>query len=245
MVVTLRRARGAFAERAIARGHNPVFPPSARATRRRFGQRIPMSDLAATAPVALLVMAMFVGASLLALFAAPGMIERGVFRPYWLLRRNQWATLVTSAFLHADIGHLFFNGFTFWAFGFSLERTIGSAQFALLYAFGLLASALGTWVAHRLEPEYRTLGASGAILAVLFASIVYHPSSSILILPFPMPIPAPLFAVLYLAFTWWASRQARGRINHDGHLAGALAGVAFVALTNPPVLSRAISRLLG
>ena len=95
------------------------------------------------------------------------------------------------------------------------------------------------------EPEYRTLGASGAILAVLFASILYHPSSSIFILPIPVPIPAPLFAVLYLAFTWWASRQMRGRINHDAHLAGAIAGIAFVALIEPGLLARLMSRLLG
>lgn len=204
-----------------------------------------MPEFIAATPVASLVMATFVGASLLALYVAPAMIERGVFRPHWLLPRREWARPVTSAFLHADLGHLFFNGFTFWAFGFALERTIGSAQFAALYACGLSASALGTWVNHRREPGYRTLGASGAILAVLFASIVHHPSASIFILPIPVPIPAPLFAVLYLAFTWWASRQARGRINHDAHLAGALAGVAFVALADPGVLSRAISQLLG
>jgi membrane associated rhomboid family serine protease len=142
-----------------------------------------MFDFIASAPVASLVMATFVGASLLALYAAPWMIERGVFRPYWLVPRRAWATPVTSAFLHADVGHLFFNGFTFWAFGFSLERTMGSTQFATLYAVGLFASALGTWVNHRREPDYQTLGASGAILAVLFASIVYHPGSSIFILP--------------------------------------------------------------
>ena len=204
-----------------------------------------MPDFIAAAPVASPVMATFVVSSLLALFVAPTMIEHGVFRPYWLLPRREWATPVTSAFLHADLAHLFFNGFTFWAFGFSLERTMGSAQFAALYAVGLFASALGTWVKHHREPDYRTLGASGAILAVLFASIVYHPSSSIFILPIPVPIPAPLFAVLYLAFTWWASRQARGHINHDAHLAGALAGVAFVALVDPGVLARAISRLLA
>ncbi len=204
-----------------------------------------MPDFIATAPVASLLMAAFVGASVLALYAAPGMIERGVFRPYWLLPRREWATPVTSAFLHADLGHLFFNGFTFLAFGFSLERTMGSAPFAALYAVGLIASALGTWVKHRREPDYRTLGASGAILAVLFASIVYDPGSSIFILPIPVPIPAPLFAVLYLAFTWWSSRQGRGRINHDAHLSGALAGLAFVALVDPGVMARAISRVLG
>lgn len=204
-----------------------------------------MPDFIAAAPVASPVMATFVVSSLLALFVARTMIEHAVFRPYWLLQRREWATPVTSAFLHADLAHLFFNGFTFWAFGFSLERTMGSTQFASLYAVGLLASALGTWVNHHHEPDYRTLGASGAILAVLFASIVYRPGSSIFILPIPVPIPAPLFAVLYLAFTWWASRQARGHINHDAHLAGALAGVAFVALVDPGVLARAISRLLA
>jgi membrane associated rhomboid family serine protease len=202
-------------------------------------------DFIATAPVASLLMATFVGASVLALFVAPGMIERGVFRPYWLLPRREWATPVTSAFLHADLGHLFFNGVTFLAFGFSLERTMGSGPFAALYAVGLAASALGTWVKHRREPGYRTLGASGAILAVLFASIVHDPGSSIFILPIPVPIPAPLFAVLYLAFTWWSSRQRRGRINHDAHLSGALAGLAFVALVDPGVMARAISRVLG
>jgi membrane associated rhomboid family serine protease len=204
-----------------------------------------MPDFITSAPVASLVMAVFVGASLLALNTAPWMIERGIFRPYWLLPQRAWATPVTSAFLHADLGHLFFNGFTFWAFAFSLERTTGSAKFAALYAVGLLASALGTWVTHRREPEYRTLGASGAILAVLFASIVYHPSSSIFILPIPVPIPAPMFALGYLAYTWWASRRAQGRINHDAHLAGALAGIAFVALADPGVLARAIAQLIG
>ena len=204
-----------------------------------------MPDFIAAAPVASPVMATFVVSSLLALFVAPTMIEHGVFRPYWLLPRREWATPVTSAFLHADLAHLFFNGFTFWAFGFSLERTMGSAQFAALYAVGLFASALGTWVKHHREPDYRTLGASGAILAVLFASIVYHPSSSIFILPIPVPIPAPVFAVGYLVYTWVASRQRGGRINHDAHLSGAIAGIVFVALTDPAAFGRAIHAVSG
>ncbi|MEP7102775.1 MAG: rhomboid family intramembrane serine protease, partial [Burkholderiales bacterium] len=64
--------------------------------------------------------------------------------------------------------------------------------------------------------------------------------SSIFILPIPVPIPAPLFALGYLAYSWYASRQARGRVNHDAHLAGAFAGIGFVALTDWPTLARAI-----
>ena len=201
--------------------------------------------LSGGAPVAALLLAATVAASLLALYVAPAMIERHLFRPYWLLPRRQYTTLITSGFLHADLGHLLFNAITLWAFAFPLERAIGSANLLALYAFGLLVSDAGTWFKHRRNPDYQCLGASGAILAVLFASIVYTPSQSIFILPFPVPIPAPLFAVAYLAYTVYASRHARGRINHDAHLSGALAGVAFAVLTDPEALGRAWNQLLS
>ena len=201
--------------------------------------------LTSAAPGATLLLAAILLASLIGLFAAPAMVERNLLRPFHLVSRRQYSTLITSAFLHADLAHLFFNAFTFWAFAFTLERTIGTTRFVALYFFGLLASDLGTYFKHRSDPGYRCLGASGAILAVLFASIVYFPSGSIFILPIPMPIPAPLFAVAYLAYTYYASRQARGRINHDAHLTGALAGIAFVVLTDFKAFERALRLVLG
>ncbi len=197
------------------------------------------------APAATLILLTIAGVGLAGLFANQALIERSLFRPYWLVRRSEYPTLITSAFVHADLAHLFFNGFTFWAFAFSLERTIGSPMFLLLYFFGLLASDAGTYFKHRGDPAYATLGASGAILAVLFASIVYFPTASIFILPIPVPIPAPLFAVAYLAYTWYASRQGRGRVNHDAHFSGAIAGLVFVALTEPAVFQRAIDTVFG
>jgi membrane associated rhomboid family serine protease len=194
---------------------------------------------------AALLLAATVLVSLIGLFAAPSLIERSLFRPYWLLPRREYSTLVTSAFVHADLAHLIFNAFTFWAFAFTLERAIGSTRFVALYAFGLLASDAGTWFKHRRDPEYRTLGASGAILAVLFASIVYFPTGSIFILPIPVPIPAPLFALGYLAYTYYAARLARGRINHDAHLSGAIPGIAFVVLTDPAAIERAWRSVFG
>jgi membrane associated rhomboid family serine protease len=195
------------------------------------------------APAATAILVAMVAASLLALYRMPALLDRHLLRPYWLLRKHQYETLVTSGFLHADLPHLLFNAFTFWAFGFSLERAIGTPAFVALYLFGLLVSSAGTWLAHRQQPQYASLGASGAILAVLFASIVYTPSQSIIVFPIPLPIPAPLFAVLYIAYTVWASRQARGRINHDAHLSGALAGVVFVLLSDPAAIGRAWSQL--
>jgi membrane associated rhomboid family serine protease len=195
------------------------------------------------APAATAILVAMVAASLLALYRKPALLDRHLLRPYWLLRKHQYETLVTSGFLHADLPHLLFNAFTFWAFGFSLERAIGTPAFVALYVFGLLVSSAGTWLAHRQQPQYASLGASGAILAVLFASIVYTPSQSIIVFPIPLPIPAPLFAVLYIAYTVWASRQARGRINHDAHLSGALAGVVFVLLSDPAAIGRAWDQL--
>ena len=204
-----------------------------------------LSALASASPGALLLLTTIVIASLIGLFVAPSMVERNLFRPFWLVSRRQYPTLITSAFLHADLPHLLFNAFTFWAFAFSLERSIGTPKFLGLYFFGLLASDLGTWFKHRNDPLYQSLGASGAILAVLFASIVYFPSASIFILPIPVPIPAPLFALAYLAYSYYASRRGGGRVNHDAHLVGALAGIVFVALIDAGALASALRAFVG
>jgi membrane associated rhomboid family serine protease len=199
------------------------------------------------APAAAVILALMLGTSLYALYRSPALLEKNLLRPYWLLPRKQYATVVTSGFLHADLPHLLFNAFTFWAFGFSLERAIGTPMLVALYAFGLLASAAGTWLVHRHKRDYASLGASGAILAVLFASIVHTPTQSIFVFPLPLPIPAPMFALLYLGFTIYASRRPAlgGRINHDAHLAGAIAGVVFVLLTDPAAFGRALRQVFG
>ena len=187
------------------------------------------------------LLALTIALSVVGLFGSQAFIERCLFRPYWYLRNREYSTALLAGFVHADLPHLLFNSITFWFFGIPLERRIGTQLFLVLYFAGRAASQLGTWYKHRGNPDYATLGASGAISAVLFASIVYNPSQSIFILPIPFPIPAPLFAVGYLAYTWWSARQARGRINHDAHFAGALAGLAFVALVHPQAYDRLLS----
>lgn len=194
---------------------------------------------------AAIILGVTVIVSLLGLWAAPGIIEHNLFRPFWFLPRRQYWTAISSGFVHADLGHLLFNSLTYWFFAFPLERVIGSARFVALYFIGLVASETGTYFKHRRDPDYACLGASGAILAVLFAFIVYFPTNSIMIMPIPLPIPAPLFAIGYLAYTFYAARAQRGRINHDAHFDGALAGLAFVALTDPAAWVRAARIVLG
>jgi membrane associated rhomboid family serine protease len=137
-----------------------------------------------------------------------------------------------------------FNALSYWFFALPLQRAIGQGRFVALYVLGLVLSNGGTWIKHRREPGYATLGASGAVTAVLFAAIVYYPRSSIALMLIPVPIPAPLFAVLYLAFTYYSARRARGPVNHDAHLDGALVGLAFVALTDPSAWARAWQLLI-
>lgn len=198
-----------------------------------------------TEPGAATLFVLILGASLIGLFLAPAVIERNLFRPHWFLPRREYATAITSGFVHADLGHLIFNSLTFWFFAFPLERLIGTRKFLTLYIAGLLLSQLGSFVKHRNNPDYATLGASGAISAVLFASIVYMPDQSLFILPIPFPIPGPLFAVGYLIYTYWSARHAKGRINHDAHLGGALTGLAFVALFDAQAYSRALALFAG
>ncbi len=204
----------------------------------------PLTELLAS-PAAATILAAFVVVSLLGLFSAPQLIARNLYCPYDFWRRGTWWTPITSAFVHADLPHLLFNGFTFWAFAFPLERAIGSTRFAALYATGLVISAAGTWLHHHRDPGYRCLGASGAILAVLFAAIVYVPTASIYIFLIPLPIPAPLFAVLYVGFSLWAARRPGSGVAHDAHLWGALAGVLFVAVVDPGALARAWQVVFG
>ncbi len=182
-----------------------------------------------------------VGASLIGLFAAPNLIEKSLFRPYWFLKKRQYDTLYMSGFVHADIGHLLMNMVTFYFFAFPLERMIGTVPFIVLYALGLVLSHVWTLYRHMNNAEYATLGASGAISAVLFAFVVYDPTSSLFIIPIPIPIPAWFFAIAYLGYTWWASQQNRGRINHDAHFCGALTGLVFVLFTNPGAYGRLFS----
>lgn len=194
-------------------------------------------------PASLFILAANIGLGLYGLYSNPRLIERLLFRPYEFARGRRRFTALTSGFVHADLPHLIFNMMTYWFFGIPLERYMGTPKFVVFYVLALLVSLAGTLRKHRNNPQYGTLGASGAITAVLFAAIVYAPGSSLMILPIPVPIPAPLFALGYLAYSYWSAKTNRGFVNHDAHLGGAIFGLLFVAATDPSAYGRALEML--
>lgn len=188
------------------------------------------------APLLLIVT---LGISLMA-FRNERILDMCLFRPYQFWHRRKYDTIVLSGFVHADMGHLLINLLTFYFFAFPLERTIGTIPFLILYFFGLILSHFCTLYKHHNNPGYASLGASGAISAVLFAFICYYPTSMIYLF-FAIPVPALIFAFVYVGYSYYESTQNRGRINHDAHLCGAISGLMFVAITNPGVLAKFLS----
>ena len=190
---------------------------------------------------AIVILAVTILTSLLGMYRMPQVIDRCLFRPYFFLRKKQYDTIYLSGLVHADLGHLLFNMITFYFFAFPLERHFGTTRFLLLYFFGLIASHSCTYFKHKDNAQYASLGASGAISAVLFAYIVYFPTTTLMIIPIPVPIPAWLFALGYVGYSYWASLQSRGRINHDAHLCGAVSGLIFVAMIDFAAFGRLLA----
>jgi membrane associated rhomboid family serine protease len=194
-------------------------------------------------PASLLILGAIIVISALALWVAPAIMDRNLLRPYWLLKRRQYDTIVTSGFIHGDLAHLFFNSLALFSFGPHLERKIGTPKFVALYFIGLVLSSLGSVYKQRNNPDYAALGASGAILAVVFASVVYYPTDIIFL--FFVPMPAWVFALVFAGYSLWASKNRRDNIAHDAHLDGAFIGLVFVGLTDFPAWSRALHQVFG
>ena len=176
------------------------------------------------------------------------LMERMILCPPAVERRKQYDRLLGYGFVHADWMHLAFNMITLWSFGSAVEREFSAmitpVGYVLFYLSAIVVSILPTYLAHRNDPHYRSLGASGGVSAVLFAFILFDPWSTLIIFPIPVPIPAFLFAILYVAYSIWMDRRGRDNVNHSAHLWGAAYGVLFTVLLEPRILGHFVQTLL-
>ena len=190
--------------------------------------------------VTLILIAANVVVSLVALYAIPQVFEKGMMMPYRVMRENTWYELISSGFIHAGIGHLFLNMFVLFFFGLVLERSIGREHFIALYLSALIISSLPSLFQHKDNPEFATVGASGAVESVLFGFILLFPLDPIYIMFIPFGIPAIVFGALFLIYSVFASKR-EGRVNHEAHIAGAIWGFLYLIIFVPNTVDHFLS----
>ena len=173
------------------------------------------------------------------------------FNAYDVWHRKQWYRMLSYGLVHSNWGHLFFNMLTLYFFGTVVEQyfraafggTQGILLYLVLYVSAIAVSTIGDLVKYRDVSGYNAVGASGAVSAVLFASILFEPRMGIYIYLIPIPVPGYVFAPLYLVYCWYMARRNMDNIGHTAHFWGALYGLAFPLACSPGIFLHFLSQL--
>ena len=178
-----------------------------------------------------------------------------IFYPPAISKRNQWYRFFSCGLIHADFGHLIFNMIALYMFGEIVEKEflgifgpMGKLVYLAMYVLALAASVIPTYINNKDNYHYRSLGASGAVSAVVFAYMLFDPMTKMGLLFLPIYIPGFLFGILYLAISSWLEKKGGANINHSAHIWGAVFGIAFVIVacrlfSNYPVLQAFIDQV--
>ncbi|MFP3860197.1 MAG: rhomboid family intramembrane serine protease [Bacteroidales bacterium] len=193
-----------------------------------------------------IIIALTIVVSLLA-FNDNNLFKKLQLNPYLVIQRNQWHRVITHGFIHADSIHLLVNMIVLFSFGRSVEnqfdilaknhQIINSAtlHMIILYFAGMIIASSTTIFKHKNNYQYNSVGASGAVSAVVFAAIFFSPKNTILIMGI-IPIPAILFGILYLIYSQYKSRKGNDNVNHDAHFLGAVFGFIYPVIIDPSLL---------
>ena len=180
-------------------------------------------------------------------FSNKALFARMQFNPYQVYHRKEWYRIITHGFLHADWAHLIINMLVLFSFGGVIERAFRFMAdqtwmkfpilwYVLFYLLALVISSLTTLRKHKDDVWYNSVGASGAVSAVLFCSIFFDPNMTLLFMGI-IPIKAYIFGPLYLLYSYHAARKANDNINHDAHLLGAVFGFFFPIMIDVRLIS--------
>jgi len=169
-------------------------------------------------------------------FSNHKLIDDLIFYPPAITKRQQWYRFFTCGLIHADWGHLLFNMLSLYLFGAFVEQSFasdllfgenGKAYYLLFYISALFVCLIPTFINHLNDSWYRSLGASGAVSAIVFAGILFNPTAKLGFFLIPPIIPGYIFGPLYLLLSSMLGRQNRDNINHSAHIWGALYGLGF------------------
>ncbi len=165
-------------------------------------------------------------------FSNSKLVDKLIMWPYYVKRKKEYYRFISSGFLHADWVHLFFNMFTLFFFGTAIEHYFekhalgGKIAYLLLYFLALIISDITSYIKHKDNFDYRSLGASGAVCAVLFATLVFAPWAQLQLYGV-VKISFTVYAVLFLIYCINMGKKSMDNVNHDAHLWGSLFGLAF------------------
>ena len=172
-------------------------------------------------------------------FRNQAVLQRLILNPYVAAHRKEYYRFLTSGFVHKDHMHLIFNMLSLYFFGAVIEQEFnmifsgrGDLYFILLYVLGIVVSDVPSFLKHKDNPGYNSLGASGGVASVIFVFIMLRPLDKIY-LYFAIGIQGFILGTLYLIFSYYQGRKANDNINHDAHLFGALFGLVFIAVLYP------------
>lgn len=195
-------------------------------------------------PAAFIIFAITISWSLYLIYGKKNVnIGNLVLNPYSVVHYKKYHQLISSGFIHIELFHLLFNMFTFFFFAFPLEKMVGTVNFLIIYFASMILADIPSVIKHKDNPDYNSLGASGAISGVLFSYILFQPFSGIMIFPIPIPIPAVIFGVLYLIYCQVALKKFNDRVNHDAHFWGAIAGVISTIVLIPGIITHFLSQI--
>ncbi len=185
-----------------------------------------------------------------AAFSSTKILNELIMWPTAVREKNQWYRFLTSGFLHGDTMHLLFNMFTLYIFGQQIvepgcEELSGKWMYLVLYFGGMVIADIPSYMKHKNDYNYRSLGASGAVSAVVFAGILFYPTMKMGFFIIPPIIPAYIFGPLYLVYCVYSAKQSRDNINHDAHFWGAIFGLAFPLMLHPFLFMRMINLITG
>ena len=166
-------------------------------------------------------------------FKSESFLDKYKFEIDKILVNKDYKRLITSGFLHANWMHLIFNMFSLYIFSGAVEIVLGGAQFLLIYFISLIGGNLLTLFIHRNHPDYSSLGASGAISGIMFATIALLPRMSIGFFLLPVSLPAWLYGLVYMGFSIYGIPSKQDNVGHEAHLGGALIGMLTALLLQP------------
>ncbi len=149
------------------------------------------------------------------------------------IRAGEQYRMFSSAFLHADIGHLAFNMLTLYFFAPVVSGYMGTLIFVLIYVASLICGSLLTLLLHQNDYSYRAIGASGAVTGVLYSAILLEPQMDLFLFFIPIPIPAYVFGIGYLLYSIYGMRAKNDNIGHTAHFGGAIGGYLITLAYNP------------